>query len=44
MTGEAPSGEFLKFGYRAMGVDDENGSFKLDVLSHGAVVGVGIRF
>ena len=34
----------LKAGYRAMGVDYENGSFKLDVISHGPVVGVGIRF
>jgi opacity protein-like surface antigen len=34
----------LKLGYRAMGVDYESGGFKLDVISHGPVVGVGIRF
>ena len=34
----------LEAGYRAMGVDYENGSFKLGVTSHGPVVGVGIRF
>jgi hypothetical protein len=34
----------LKAGYRALGVDYENGGFKLDVTSHGPVVGIGIRF
>jgi hypothetical protein len=34
----------LKAGYRALGVDYENGSFKLDIVSHGPVVGLGIRF
>ena len=34
----------MKFGYVTMGVDNEHGSFELDVVSHGPVVGTGIRF
>jgi opacity protein-like surface antigen len=35
---------FLKAGYRALGVDYKNGTFRLDAIIHGPVVGVGIRF
>ena len=34
----------IKAGYRALATDYENGGFKLDAVSHGPVVGLGIRF
>jgi len=34
----------LKARYRAMAVDYQNGGFKLDAVSHGPVVGIGIHF
>ena len=34
----------LKARYRAMAVDSQNGGFKLDAVSHGPVVGIGIHF
>lgn len=34
----------LKIGYRAIGVDYESGGFKFDVIQHGPLLGLGIRF
>lgn len=34
----------MKMGYRALSVDYTNGGFKLDAISHGPAVGVGIKF
>jgi opacity protein-like surface antigen len=34
----------IKAGYRALATDYENGGFRLDAVSHGPVVGLGVRF
>jgi hypothetical protein len=34
----------LKVGYRALGVDYESDGFRLDIIEHGPLIGVGFRF